>query len=82
MAVTPHTVQSVLVVYLVYTQQFVPLHPLPLMSPPPFPLPSGNHWFVLYITESGSLLHICSLVLFFRFHVEIFPCPLHFGLIV
>lgn len=46
------------------------------MHPPHFPLPTGYHLFVLCICKSVSVLHICSLVLIFRFiiwwyHIEV-----------
>lgn len=37
--------------------------------PSPFPLPTDNHWFVLYIWESVSVCYVRSFMLFFSFHV-------------
>ena len=45
--------------------------PLPNPHGAPFPLPTGNDWFVLYICESASFCYICQFVVFFRFHMQV-----------
>ena len=55
MAVFPHAVQYILIAYLFYTQQFVPLNPLLLPCLPPSLFPSGIQEFVLDTCESVSI---------------------------
>ena len=48
------------------------LIPYPLSCPPRFLLPTGNHWLVLYVCDSVSvLLYSFICFIFFRFHIQL-----------
>ena len=46
-----------------YIQNFVPASPQPLYYP--FPRPTGNHWFILYICESAFFVIFTNLLCYF-----------------
>lgn len=57
--------QAVQNTYVMYLIVCTSLSPYPSL-PPPLPLPTGNHLFVLYVIETASLL-LHSLVVFFTY---------------
>ena len=52
-------------------ESLVTLTPYPNLSLPTCLSPLVSHKFVFYVHESVSVLHIHSLVLFFRFHIYV-----------
>ena len=53
----PCVVQCILVTYFIPNILYL-LIPYPSIAPPRFPLPTGTHYFVLYICESGEDLFL------------------------
>ena len=58
---------SLLLIFFIYSSLCL-LIPYPCLTPPPFPLPTVNDYFLLYICEFVSVLLYIFICVIFRFH--------------